>query len=596
MKKRLLASLLVFSMLLSMMPMSALAAEYTAEETAATDTQQTEAYTGEATPDAVASENETPTSTDATAADDSDTASEAVIDEQPTAGGAPIGVGATALTQTGTLQSGAYILKDNIKGDLVIPDGAHVILDLNGHTLTGSGNGSVIVIEKNSKLTIIDNSGTGKGKITGGNGEEVGGGHRAGGGIFNKGYLLLKDGIITGNTADNGGGVYNDGAFRMEGGRITKNVAKSHGGGVVPSVNPQSPFVFIGGRIDHNKAWSGGAVYSNLDGEMIMSSPAKIYNNSLTTKDMVLGEGSDLYYATDGFPTNENAPDLSIASPATWGIIGMHSWFLDSTGHRYPDTIGPVPDGKIDNMVTVGKVNTVTFDTDGGLWQDGTTADKNVQLWVDETKKPTKYFSLDDGNNVVPKDLEKPGYTFKGWYTAQNGKGTTLNTSTAVTKDITYYAAWEENNTQKYTLTYQSNGGSYVPATIHKAGESVALNAQPTREGYVFAGWCEDEDLTNKITNITMDSDKTVYAAWVKEGFPAQSVTVTFDANGGQWGNGDTTKSVDIARGTAVFKKRFPTNPSRVGYVFAGWTTDDGKEFGPYTIVDENITVKANWK
>ncbi len=145
-------------------------------------------------------------------------------------------------------------------------------------------------------------------------------------------------------------------------------------------------------------------------------------------------------------------------------------------------------------------------------------------------------------------------------------------------------------------MTYQSNGGSYVSATIHKAGESVALNAQPTREGYVFAGWCEDEDLTNEITNITMDSDKTVYAAWVKAEFPAQSVTVTFDANGGQWGNGDTTKSVDIARGTAVFKKRFPTNPSRVGYVFAGWTTDDGKEFGPYTIVDENITVKANWK
>ena len=144
MKKRLLASILVFSMLASMMPMSALAAESTAEEAPATNTQQTEAYSEEIALDAVVPEDETSTSGDATVGDDTDAANDAVTNEQPTAGGAPIGIGAEALTQTGPLASGAYILKNDLKGDLVSPDGAHVILDLNGHTLTGSGMDSVI--------------------------------------------------------------------------------------------------------------------------------------------------------------------------------------------------------------------------------------------------------------------------------------------------------------------------------------------------------------------------------------------------------------------------------------------------------------------
>lgn len=599
MKKRLLASLLVFSMLLSMMPMSALAAEYTAEETSATDTQQTEAYTGEATPDAVASENETSTSTDATAADDSDTASEAVIDEQPTAGGAPIGVGATALTQTGTLQSGAYILKKDLQGDLVIPDGAHVILDLNGHTLTGSGMDSVITNQ--GTLIITDNSGTGKGTITGGTGKLRGETETAGGGIFNEGILTLLNGNIKGNKAYVAGGIINGGVFRMKGGRITENIATTYGGGVSTLAGTKMTFLFQGGSIDHNDAWCAGGVYIVGDGLIQMKVPAKLYGNTLHKDDenKVKGNGSDFYCSPIYNPSGEEqSPYLDIPSPVTWGIIGMRSWFMDSASHHYPEWIWEVPNGEVDNMVTVGRANTVTFDTDGGLWQDGTTADKNVQLWVDETNKTTKYFSIDDGNNVVPKAPEKPGYSFKGWYTAPNGQGAALDTSEKVTKDITYYAAWEENNTQEYTLTYQSNGGSYVPATIHKAGESVALNAQPTREGYEFVGWCADEALTQPIKSVTMDNDKTVYAAWEETKLPSQYVTVTFDANDGQWSNGVTTQSVKILRGSAIFESQFPEkDPSRAGNAFKGWYTDktNGAKFTPYTIVDKDTTVYAQW-
>lgn len=600
MKKRLLASILVFSMLASMMPMSALAAKYTAEEAPATNTQQTEAYSEEVAPDAVAPEDETSTSGDATVGDDTDAANDAVTNEQPTAGGAPIGIGAEALAQTGTLASGAYILKNALKGDLVIPDGAHVILDLNGHTLTGSGMDSVIT--NHGTLIITDNSGTGKGAITGGTGKVLDNTLTVGGGIFNEGILRLLNGNIQGNTASGGGGVFNAGVFCMEGGRLTKNVATVEGGGLSTRRDYKMTFLFKGGSIDHNDAWGAGAIHVAGANSMVqMTGPARIYSNTLHPDDEnhVRGNGTDLYYAVDQKPSGEEVPPyLDMASPVTWGIIGMHSWYKDSANRHYPEYITEVPNGEVDNMVTVGKANTVTFDTDGGYWWDGTTADKDVQLWVDETKKPTKYFSIDDGNDAVPQDPEKSGYTFKGWYTAPNGQGTVLDTAVAVTKDITYYAAWEDNSTQEYTLTYQPNGGSYVPATIHKDGESVTLNAKPTREGYEFVGWCADEALTQPIQSVTMDSDKTVYAAWRETKLPSQYVTVTFDANDGQWSNGDTTKSVKILRGSAIFESQFPEkDPSRAGNVFKGWYTDktNGAKFTPYTIVDKDTTVYAQW-
>ena len=40
------------------------------------------------------------------------------------------------------------------------------------------------------------------------------------------------------------------------------------------------------------------------------------------------------------------------------------------------------------------------------------------------------------------------------------------------------------------------------------------LDKVPTREGYAFTGWYADEALTEKITNVRMNSARTVYAGW----------------------------------------------------------------------------------
>lgn len=72
---------------------------------------------------------------------------------------------------------------------------------------------------------------------------------------------------------------------------------------------------------------------------------------------------------------------------------------------------------------------------------------------------------------------------------------------------------------------------------------------------------------------------------------PAQKVTVTFDANGGQLSTG-TPGSVEIAAGGTI---AMLPQPVRTGYAFVGWTAADGTAFDITTPVNESMTVIAQW-
>lgn len=72
----------------------------------------------------------------------------------------------------------------------------------------------------------------------------------------------------------------------------------------------------------------------------------------------------------------------------------------------------------------------------------------------------------------------------------------------------------------KYILHYESNGGTSYKDESCSFGTKVTLDKTPTRESYTFTGWYTDEELTDKITSVTMTSDKTVYAGWVATGVP----------------------------------------------------------------------------
>ena len=164
-----------------------------------------------------------------------------------------------------------------------------------------------------------------------------------------------------------------------------------------------------------------------------------------------------------------------------------------------------------------------------------------------------------------PADPTKEGYTFIGWY---NGESE-WNFETPVTADLTLTAKWQIN---RYTITFDTAGGSEVAPITQDYGTTITAPANPTKTGYTFAGWDKTIPATMPAENITLTARWTV-----------NQYTITFKPeNGGQ----DIVIKQDY--GTAITA---PANPTKTGYTFAGWDRES-----PTTMPAENITLTARWQ
>ena len=70
----------------------------------------------------------------------------------------------------------------------------------------------------------------------------------------------------------------------------------------------------------------------------------------------------------------------------------------------------------------------------------------------------------------------------------------------------------------RYTITYETNGGSEIAPELVVAGRTVELTKKPEKAGYIFSGWYLDEALTQPVTSVVVDRNIKVYAGWVKDG------------------------------------------------------------------------------
>ena len=70
-----------------------------------------------------------------------------------------------------------------------------------------------------------------------------------------------------------------------------------------------------------------------------------------------------------------------------------------------------------------------------------------------------------------------------------------------------------------YTVTFDSNGGTDVPAQELMYGDLVAEPEPPTREGYTFAGWFKDENCLYEwnMEEYQVAEPMTLYALWIPE-------------------------------------------------------------------------------
>ena len=102
----------------------------------------------------------------------------------------------------------------------------------------------------------------------------------------------------------------------------------------------------------------------------------------------------------------------------------------------------------------------------------------------------------------------KTGHTFKGW--KLNGEGDAMMEVTIAqgsTGHLAYTATWQVN---KYTIKFESNGGSAVDPITQDYGTTVTAPAAPTKTGYDFAGWTPALPATMPAENITVTANWTV--------------------------------------------------------------------------------------
>ena len=69
-----------------------------------------------------------------------------------------------------------------------------------------------------------------------------------------------------------------------------------------------------------------------------------------------------------------------------------------------------------------------------------------------------------------------------------------------------------------FTITFDSRGGTDVPAQNQMYGELLDVPETPTREGYLFTGWYKDHACIEQwnVEIETIETDITLYAGWEK--------------------------------------------------------------------------------
>ena len=164
----------------------------------------------------------------------------------------------------------------------------------------------------------------------------------------------------------------------------------------------------------------------------------------------------------------------------------------------------------------------------------------------------------------------RTGHTQVGWATTDGGeKVYGLDDVYTKNEALTLYPVW---NTNKYTITFDTTGGSEIAPITQDYGTAITAPADPTREGYTFIGWDREVPETMPAENMT------VTAQW-----EINQYTITFDTSGGS----------EIAPITQNYGTNItaPADPTREGYTFIGWD-----KAIPTTMPAENMTVTAQWE
>jgi uncharacterized repeat protein (TIGR02543 family) len=231
-----------------------------------------------------------------------------------------------------------------------------------------------------------------------------------------------------------------------------------------------------------------------------------------------------------------------------------------------------------------------------------TACGSNVPFKIDFIVDGDVYHTVDSKGNEeiqLPADPEKEGYIFDGWYWDKDTweKPFTANSilDAPLSENMSVYAKWKtegENEVQTYTITFNSNGGGDVSAITKEAGESITEPTAPTKTGYIFNGWYTDNGtFENAFEFDVMPAESLIlYAKWIEDEPQPIEYTISFDSN-----SGSSVTAITKEAGESITE---PTAPTKTGYTFDGWYTDNNIFIDKYifnTMPEESFTLYAKW-
>ena len=322
-------------------------------------------------------------------------------------------------------------LTDNITITSTLEIARSLTLDLNGHVLKMTGDGSVLKVSGRATLTIQDSSAAKSGTITGGNAVDGGGVY-----IDNNATLKMTGGCITGCHASyGGGGIRSSGNLYMSG---TAKIEKctSNWGSDDAIWNKEGVIYADGGTVDGMVNSQGTITCSNGTN----ANAATVFNKTVYLR------GSNPTRCIEAGTYNGTVENTgSITGGTFYGTVRnqKNSMGLNITGSVTGGTFyGPIVNEVGPGQVTGGTF-AVTFDRG-----DGTKTGPELVGYKGTVSRP-------------PSDPEKSGHTFTGWYLDDEK----YNFDTPVTAPLTLTAKWEK---------VPSSGGYYYyqPTTDTKTDDA----------------------------------------------------------------------------------------------------------------------------
>lgn len=245
----------------------------------------------------------------------------------------------------------------------------------------------------------------------------------------------------------------------------------------------------FGGKVENNNRntivnFGNTTVWQN--GEMV---DAKVYHNSGVTADGVIynnnvdGSNDSLY--AEGYKDH--------------ALVTTHGeWIANEDGTTTRDV--------------TKKCTYCGYEENGKEYQVKLTYDANGGKGAIDSATGAAGESVTVAENVFTRN----NYTFTGWNTQADGKGTAYKAGDSFTltdKDTVLYAQWNKLVTVSFDLC--GHGGANIPSQTFVSGNKASEPTAPKEDGWVFGGWYTEKGCQYRFSfDSAVTSDITLYAKW----------------------------------------------------------------------------------